>query len=65
MFNIFGRDPQLGAPAYPELQNLINPLDWPRFDAAVQKSIMEGVGHELELRILRTERDSSPYCFQS
>ena len=53
MFNILGRDPQLGAPAYPELQNFIDPKDWPEFDAAVQKSIEDGVGHELELRILR------------
>ncbi len=55
MFRIFGMAPGTEAPAYEEHRSLIHPEDWDRFDAAVSRAITEGVGYNLEIRIIRPD----------
>ncbi|OIP78599.1 MAG: hypothetical protein AUK48_01325 [Oscillatoriales cyanobacterium CG2_30_44_21] len=51
VFRIFGRDPQIGTPTYPELREYLHPEDWQRFDETVQEAIANGKSYEIEHRI--------------
>ena len=55
MFRIFGLEPQPRAPSYAEHRKVIHPDDWPCFDAAVARAVSEGIGYDLELRIIRPD----------
>ena len=53
MFHIFGLEPQPEAIPYEDHQSIIHPEDWDRFDAAVTRAVTEGIGNNLELRIMQ------------
>ena len=53
MFHIFGLEPQPEALPYDEHRKIIHPDDWERFDSAVNRSITDGIGYDLELTIIR------------
>ncbi|ELS31911.1 MULTISPECIES: PAS domain-containing protein [Pseudanabaena] len=53
MFQIFGRDPQLGTPSFEELQQLIHPDDREFHQQLVQSAISEIQPYNLEIRFYR------------
>lgn len=56
MFGIFGIDPKEGEPDYEAHKKYIHPDDWATFNDAVQKTISEGVGYNLHLRLVRPDK---------
>jgi PAS domain S-box-containing protein len=51
VFRIFGRDPAIGTPTYPELKKTVHPDDWEYFDQVVQNAIATCQSYEVEYRI--------------
>ncbi len=62
MFHIYARNPEDGVPDYLEYQKQVHPDDLPSVDLAFQNAIQNGVGYELESRILRPD-GSVKYIF--
>jgi PAS domain S-box-containing protein len=58
VFRIFGRDMELGTPNFTELQNLIHPDDWDRFQQTVKTAIALAQPYDIEYRICSA--DGSP-----
>ncbi len=55
IFEMFGRDPQQGAPSYQELEQLIHPGDSQRFGEIVQYVLQTGLAQELAYSFCRTD----------
>ena len=53
LFRIFGLDPEATVIPYEEHRKIIHPEDWDHFDTAVNKAIADGVGYDIEMRIVR------------
>ncbi|MDX2255680.1 MAG: PAS domain S-box protein [Pseudanabaenaceae cyanobacterium bins.39] len=51
VFRIFGRDMELGTPNFAELQRLIHPDDWERFQLTVKTAIATAQPYDIEYRI--------------
>ncbi len=51
VFRIFGRDPAIRTPTYPELQKSVHPDDWEYFNQIVQFAIATCQPYEIEYRI--------------
>ncbi len=51
VFRIFGRDPSINAPTYPELQNYLHPDDWEYFAQTVQNAIANCQSYDVDYRV--------------
>lgn len=51
-FRQYGLDPEDGEPHYDDHRKFVHPDDWERFDAHVQRAVRDGVGYDIELRIV-------------
>jgi PAS domain S-box-containing protein len=51
VFHIFGCDPAIGTPTYPELRNYVHPDDWEYFDQIVQTAIATTESYDVEYRV--------------
>lgn len=52
LYNIFGRDPELGLPSVEWHQSLMTPEDWQRFNAVVEAALKEKKGYTIEAPLL-------------
>ncbi|MCF3648821.1 PAS domain-containing protein [Synoicihabitans lomoniglobus] len=55
LFRIVGLWPQDGAPNYAQQESMFAPESWKRLQAAIGRSMKEGVGYELELQVIRPD----------
>jgi PAS domain S-box-containing protein len=55
LYRIFGLDPELPPPGYPEHHMLFTPGSWKRLSAALLRTQKTGVPYELELEIIRAD----------
>ena len=53
LFRMFGLDPSLPAPPYPEQGRIFAPLSWAQLTAQVDETLRTGAPYELELQTLR------------
>ncbi|MEZ4525011.1 MAG: PAS domain S-box protein [Desulfobacterales bacterium] len=55
MFRIFGLDPSSGEPSFREHRKILHPDDWELFHRSVITSVREGIGYDIELRVIRPD----------
>ena len=55
MFRIFGLEPEKQAPHYVDHKSYIHPDDWEMFDTAVTRAVEDGIGYDLDVRLLRPD----------
>ncbi len=55
MFQIFGLEPAKQALSYIDHKKHIHPDDWERFDRVVTRAMEDGIGYNLEIRLLRPD----------
>ena len=55
VFDIYGLDPGDGPPAFTEQQSSYHPDDWPMVRKAVERAAIEGIGYNLEVRVIRPD----------
>ena len=55
MFDIFGHDPALPAPTYPEAPRFFTRESWERVDVAVKRTLETGASFQLDLEIIRAD----------
>jgi PAS domain S-box-containing protein len=53
MFRIFGLEPAKQPPSFADHKKFFHPEDWAKLDTAVVCAVEEGVGYNMELRLLR------------
>jgi PAS domain S-box-containing protein len=55
LYRIFGLNPELPPPDYPEHFRLFTPESWKRMDTALLRTEKAGIPYELELEMIRTD----------
>jgi len=55
IFLIYGRDPNLPAARYPEVQQYFTPASWARLAAAVEAAISSGTAYECDAEVVRPD----------
>ena len=55
IFLIYGRDPDLPAASYPEVQQYFTPESWARLSASVETSLATGAGFECDAEVVRPD----------
>jgi signal transduction histidine kinase/CheY-like chemotaxis protein len=55
IYRMYGADPALPPPTYPEQEKLFAPESWQRLSEAIEKACEHGTSYELELEMLRPD----------
>jgi len=55
VFQVYGVDPADGPPPYADHYKYYHPDDWPAVKEAVERAVNEGIGYNLEVRVVRPD----------